>query len=71
MEIQISTSVKEIIKKLLHIHYENRRLNNTDNGSLWQWDYKGDEFIASYLGHIIHYVEGMIVTLRDRQGSAR
>ena len=33
----------------------------------WQWDYKSDEFSANYLGHILHYVEGMIVEIREKQ----
>ncbi len=32
----------------------------------WQWDYKGDEFATNYLGHILHYVEGMIMDVRER-----
>ena len=38
-----------------------------DDDMKWQWDYKSDEFTANYLGHILHYVEGRIVELRDKQ----
>lgn len=67
LEIQISTEMKEIIKDLLHVYYEVRRKKPEVEFSDWQWQYDTDEFIASYLGHILHYVEGTIVKLRDRQ----
>ena len=69
LEIQITTSIKEVIKRLLHSYYETRRV---ELGPIsirdLSWNYKSDEFIASYLGHILHYVEGMILDVRDRQG---
>ena len=34
---------------------------------IWQWNYKSDEFAANYLGHILHYVEGMIIEIRDKK----
>lgn len=33
----------------------------------WQWDYESDEFIPNYLGHILHYIEGMIMEVRKRE----
>jgi len=30
-------------------------------------DYKSPEFSSNYLGHIIHYVKGMIVEIRDKE----
>jgi hypothetical protein len=32
------------------------------------WNYRNDQFITTYLGHILHYVEGMIIEVRDREG---
>lgn len=70
LEIQVTTKMKEVIKSLLHGFYEEKR--NVDGsmqmGSGISWNYKSDEFIASYLGHILHYVEGMIIDVRDRKG---
>ncbi|MFZ2411542.1 MAG: hypothetical protein WAW23_08225 [Candidatus Methanoperedens sp.] len=67
IEIQITTQLQEVIRKLLHKYYENRRKKITKEDIKWQWDYKGDEFTANYLGHILHYVEGMIMEIRDKQ----
>lgn len=66
IEIQITTQLQEVIRKLLHRYYENkRRLPNLDDS--WKWDYKSNEFATNYLGHILHYIEGMIVEARERQ----
>ncbi|MGD0856151.1 MAG: hypothetical protein ABSA18_10155 [Dehalococcoidia bacterium] len=69
-EIQITTQLQEVIRKLLHKFYEEKRQKSKSKeraSTKWQWDYKSDEFSAAYLGHILHYVEGMIMEIRDRQ----
>lgn len=66
VEIQITTELQALIKNLLHRFYEeNRKIHRTDDYK-WQWDYTSDEFNSNYLGHIVHYVEGKIVELRDK-----
>ncbi len=67
LEIQITTQLQEVIRKLLHKYYESKREKADPEGIKWQWNYKSDEFIANYLGHILHYVEGMIMEVRERQ----
>lgn len=68
VEIQITTQVQELIRRMLHAYYEKRRTAvPSGDRSSWQWDYKSTEFSANYLGHVLHYVEGMIVEIRDRQ----
>lgn len=67
VEIQITTQVKEVIRDLLHKHYERRRSKLPTSELSWQWNYESDEFATNYLGHIIHYVEGMIVGIRKRE----
>ena len=67
-EIQVTTSIKEVIKRLLHSYYEASRMDSKPMSiEELSWNYKSDEFIASYLGHILHYVEGMILDVRDRK----
>ena len=68
IEIQITTQLQEVIRKLLHKYYEDsrKRIEREENIK-WQWDYKNDEFVANYLGHILHYVEGMIMEIREKQ----
>lgn len=67
IEIQVTTQIQETIKNLLHKHYEENRKKEKAKDYKWQWDYKSEEFIPNYLGHIIHYVEGMIVEIRDKK----
>jgi hypothetical protein len=66
VEIQITTQLQEAIRQLFHGYYEEKRKKEKQE-TAWQWDYKSDEFTANYLGHILHFVEGMIVEIRDKQ----
>jgi hypothetical protein len=67
IELQITTQLQEVIRKLLHKYYEQRRIQLKSESQKWQWNYNDDEFIANYLGHILHYVEGMIMEIREKQ----
>ena len=70
-EIQITTQLQEVIRKLLHKFYEEKRQKSKSKeraSTKWQWDYKSDEFSAAYLGHILHYVEGMSLPRFNRHG---
>ncbi len=67
IEVQITTQLQEIIRKLLHKYYEERRKRLEKDDVKWQWNYKSDEFATNYLGHILHYVEGMIMDIREKQ----
>lgn len=67
VEIQITTQLQEVIRRLLHKYYEEQRAQRRIPDVKWQWDYKSDEFAANYLGHILHYVEGMIMDVRDKR----
>ena len=33
----------------------------------WAWKYEGEEFSPNYVGHLIHYVEGVIMEIRNRE----
>lgn len=67
IEFQITTQLQEVIRRLLHRYYERARKRTTKPAQKWQWDYKSDEFATNYLGHILHYVEGMIMEIRENQ----
>ncbi|MEL4305651.1 hypothetical protein [Methanococcoides sp. LMO-2] len=67
IEIQITTQLQEVIRKLLHTYYEDKRVSSVRQPDTWKWDYKSDEFAANYVGHILHYMEGMIMDIRDRK----
>jgi len=65
-EIQVTTQLQDVIRNLTHDYYELRRSRKSTPDVKWQWDYKGPEFVPNYLGHILHYVEGMIMEVRMR-----
>ncbi|MCK5827176.1 hypothetical protein KAH43_01525 [Candidatus Bipolaricaulota bacterium] len=68
LEIQVTTQLQEVIKRLLHKYYEQQRGMAKDPlAKRWQWNYASEEFVANYLGHILHYVEGMIMDVREKQ----
>jgi len=67
LEIQITTQIKDVIKSLLHKYYETGRMRSRVSSIIdISWNYENEEFITAYLGHILHYVEGMIINVRDR-----
>jgi hypothetical protein len=68
VEIQVTSQLQEAIDRLTHKYYEERRRKVKSSDLKWQWDYEGDEFIPNYLGHILHYIEGMIMEVRNREG---
>ena len=72
IEIKITTQIKEVIQKLLHGYYEKKRMEAKmikKKDVKWQWDYRSNEFNVNYLGHIIHYIEGVIINIRDKQNN--
>lgn len=66
-EIQITTQLQDVLRVLTHRYYEQRRVKPRAEGVVWQWEYWTDEFLSSYLGHLLHYVDGMIMEVRARQ----
>lgn len=66
VEVQITTQLQEVIRRLTHRFYEQRRVIE-ERDTNWQWNYRSDEFSANYLGHILHFVEGMILEVRDKE----
>ena len=67
VEIQITTELQEMVKNLLHVYYEDNRRKVIPQDYKWQWDYHSEQFVPNFLGHIAHYLEGMIVEIRDKQ----
>jgi L-lactate utilization protein LutC len=67
IEVQITTQLQEVIRKLLHKYYEERRVLPSQTERMWQWNYRSDEFATNYLGHILHYIEGMIMEIREKE----
>ncbi len=69
VELQITTQLQEVIRQLTRKYYEERRERLKMPSTKWQWDYTSEEFIPNYLGHILHYLEGMIMEVREKQRS--
>lgn len=65
VEIQITTQIQEVLRALLHRQYARARMSPPDLS--WQWNWDRPEFSVGYLGHILHYVEGRIVSLRTER----
>lgn len=65
VEIQLTTELQETIGMLTHGYFEKRRETSVDPDQKWQWDYKSQEFTPFYLGHLLHYLEGMIMRVRE------
>ncbi len=67
IEIQITTQLQDNIRKLLHQYYAETRLRKETEKNQWQWNYTSVDFSRNYLGHILHYLEGMIMDIREKQ----
>lgn len=65
-EIQISTQLQEMIYQITHPFYETQRVELTNQKEMpWQWDYDKQEFAVGHIGHIIQYLEGTLVNMRN------
>lgn len=65
VEMQLTTELQEAIGLLTHGYFETRREEEAPQDQKWQWDYRSAEFTPYYLGHLLHYLEGMIMRVRD------
>ena len=72
IEIEITTQIQEVVQRLLHSFYEKRRSRLEQaipsvDAVPWEWDSLGtNEFTASYMGHMLHYIDATIVDVRSR-----
>jgi ppGpp synthetase/RelA/SpoT-type nucleotidyltranferase len=67
VEIQVTTQMKDVITELTHKYYERRRETLEQPDIKWQWDYNSEEFLPNYIGHILHYIEGEVMQIRNRE----
>ena len=65
LEIQIVTVIQDSISKLLHKVYRDWRVNGPPQD--WEWDHESLAFSVNYLGHTLHYLEAMIVNVRNQE----
>lgn len=70
-ELQITTQLQEVLRRLLHFEYERERLAARAASDVpWQWKYREHEFFSNYLGHMIRNIEGQIMDVRRRRDIA-
>ncbi len=67
IEIQITTQMKDVITTLTHKYYERKRETLETPDNKWQWDYNSEEFSPNYIGHMLHYIEGAVMIIRDKE----
>lgn len=67
IEIQITTQLKEVIRTIIHEYYSDRRVKIQKVNMEWAWKYEKEEFSVNYLGHMLHYLEGVIMNLREEK----
>jgi len=65
VEVQVTTQVKDVIQELLHKYYDERRRSTDPAPDAPEWDYLSDAFRTTYLGHLAHHMEGLIMDLRQ------
>lgn len=65
VEVQLTTELQDVVVQLTHPFFETRRVGNAGASGAWQWEYDAPEFTPNYLGHMLHYLEGMIMQLRS------
>lgn len=64
VEIQITTQMKDVITTLTHAYYARKREMLDPPDIKWQWNYRSDEFLPNYLGHILHYIDGALMQIK-------
>lgn len=69
IEIQVTTEVKSVVQELLHKYYEEARQHQPADPEEARWNYASDAFRSSYVGHMAHYLEGIIMNLRESNGA--
>lgn len=67
IEIQIITQLQEVIRELLHKEYCKKRSKPKKSLKTWQWDYNSAAFSSNYLGHMLQYLEGNIIKIRNNE----
>lgn len=71
IEIQITTQLQETMRELTHKLYSEAREREVKPADS-KWAFGTPQFKASYLGHTLHFLEGLIVELKrdNEEGSA-
>jgi ppGpp synthetase/RelA/SpoT-type nucleotidyltranferase len=68
-EIQIRTQLQDTVRKILHKYYEKDRIKNVNSSkdSSWKWQISEPRFITNYVGHILHFLDGIIMRIKSEK----
>lgn len=69
VELQITTTMQEVIKQMLHEDYRKKRTQMTRQRTPWQWRYEDRDFVLNFLGHELQSLDGTICRLRAGKGT--
>lgn len=65
-EIQVTTQMQDVLKDLTHKYYKKRRIEAPPLRAVsTRWDFRSEDFRATYLGHTLHLIEGVVAELRE------
>lgn len=71
-EIQVTTQMQDVLKDLTHVYYRKQRLAApVRETASHRWDFKSESFRATYLGHTLHLIEGVVAELRQAEKNLR
>lgn len=71
VELQISTQLQEVMRKVTHEFYQDSRDKNTGDDGKWKWEIDSNRFRAGYVSHTLHLLESIIVQLRNESFSKK
>lgn len=68
-EVQIRTQLQDTIKSILHWYYKKDRvkLEKDQIDKEWRWHFESPKFITNYIGHILHFFDGIIVSIKNKK----
>ncbi|OIT16262.1 hypothetical protein BL243_12305 [Ralstonia solanacearum] len=65
VEVQLSTQLQEVLRKVTHDFYEEVRDQIEEDAGRWKWEIETNRFRAGYVSHTLHLLEAIIVQLRN------
>lgn len=68
-EIQIRTQLQDAIKSILHSYYKQDRIKaiKAQSDRVWRWQFTKPRFATNYVGHILHFFDGLIIQIKNRE----
>ena len=64
-EIQVTTQMQDVLRAMTHVYYRERRIKPQPKSADARWNFSSPDFRATYLGHTLHLLEGIVAELRS------